>query len=73
MASRRIYHCSCGETFDSVALEVYGDEKYASELLGANVKYCEKMVFTGGEELVIPKASSDADTGRQKGCAPWKE
>ena len=27
------YRCSAGETFDSVALNVYGDEKYACELL----------------------------------------
>ena len=69
------YHCSCGETFDSVALRVYGDEKYAAELLCANVAYCEKLVFTGGEELALPVVEVDADddTGRQTGAAPWKE
>ena len=30
------YHCAGGETFDSAALEIYGDEKYAAELLCAN-------------------------------------
>lgn len=70
-----VYHCSAGESFDSVALQIYGDEKYAAELLCANVKYCEKMVFTGGEELVLPvvEVAADADTGGQIGAAPWKE
>lgn len=70
-----VYRCSGGESFDSVALQIYGDEKYAAELLCANVKYCEKMVFTGGEELVLPvvEAAADPDTGAQIGPAPWKE
>lgn len=69
-----IYHCSAGETFDSVALAVYGDEKYAPELLRTNVKYCDRMVFLGGEELAIPVVTLEADvTGQQIGAAPWKE
>lgn len=31
-----IYTCSAGETFDSVARNVYGDENYAPELLCSN-------------------------------------
>lgn len=70
-----IYRCSGGETFDSVALQLYGDEKYASELLGANAAYCEKLVFSGGEELNVPvvETAVDSDTGQQIGTAPWKE
>lgn len=69
-----VYRCSAGESFDSVALQIYGDEKYAAELLCANVKYCEKMVFSGGEELVLPvvETAVDSDTGQQIGSAPWK-
>lgn len=66
---------SAGETFDSVAMEVYGDEKYAAELLCANVELCEKMVFTGGEEILLPEIEIAADekTGQQISTAPWKE
>lgn len=68
------YRCSAGETFDSVALGIYGDEKYAAELLCANGKYCEKLVFTGGEELEIPVvAAVMEENGRMVGTAPWKE
>lgn len=69
-----VYHASAGETFDSVALKVYGDEKYAAELLCANVTLCEKMEFTGGEELKIPVvAITTEETGQKIGAAPWKE
>ena len=48
------YHCSAGETFDSAAVNIYGDEQYAADLLWANPSLCDKLVFTGGEMLVVP-------------------
>lgn len=69
-----VYHCTAGETFDSVAMSVYGDEKYAAELLCANAPHCEKMVFTGGEELEIPVVvAATEENGRRIDAAPWKE
>lgn len=70
------YRCSAGETFDSVALGVYGDEVYACELLNANPTLCCKPIFTGGEILQlpvveIPARNSDAHHMPEK--APWKE
>ena len=34
--SRDGYRCSAGESFDKVAMDLYGDEIYAAELLCAN-------------------------------------
>ena len=48
------YQCVAGETFDSVALEVYGDESYSCELLFANPTLCMIPIFTGGELLDLP-------------------
>ena len=60
------YLCSAGETFDSVALAVYGDEKYAAE-------YLQRMVFSGGERLALPETGTVLDrTGEDTGTAPWK-
>ena len=69
-----IYNCTGGETFDSIALEVYGDEKYAAELLCANPKLCEKMIFTGGEKLELPvvEIPEEAEEEQQSANAPWK-
>ncbi len=52
--SRYIYHCAANESFDSVALMVYGHEKYAADLMDANPEYCGLTVFDGGEELKLP-------------------
>ena len=52
------YLCSAGETFDSVALAVYGDEKYVAELMAANGEYLQRMVFSGGERLVLPETGT---------------
>lgn len=75
--SGRTYVCSAGETFDSVALAVYGDEAFASELMSANPKYSTEPVFTGGEVLELPVVEvQEADDGEgtyAPAPAPWKE
>ena len=72
------YHCSAGETFDSVALEVYGDENLACELLCANPAYTLRTQFTGGEILALPVVDLPEDEETGTGTlvsvtAPWKE
>lgn len=69
------YRCSAGETFDSVALAIYGDEKYAADLLSANAGKADKLTFSGGEVLEVPTVEifTDRTTGQQIGRAPWKE
>lgn len=69
------YKCVAGETFDSVALEVYGDEKYSCELLCANPTLCMIQVFTGGELLDLPVVGipSEEDGPYMPTDAPWKE
>lgn len=76
--SGTLYQCTAGEAFDSVALEVYGDEKYASELLSANPKYATTPIFTGGELLKLPIIEVfDNETEEANeyapASAPWKE
>jgi len=69
------YHCSAGESFDSVALDVYGDEKYAPDLMNANPGLCGMTVFHGGETLLlpaldVPERNDEAALGNT--IAPWK-
>lgn len=73
--SEDVYLCSAGETFDSIALDLYGDEKYASALLMVNPEICTKMIFDGGERLYlpivdIPEEGQDSEYAPVK--APWK-
>lgn len=71
------YTCSGGETFDSIARELWGNEKYAAELLCANPELCGKAIFTGGEMLYIPRIEmTEADTDEtvtEPETAPWRD
>lgn len=68
------YLCRAGESFDSVALALYGDEKYAGRLLEANLGLWEKLRFSGGEKLTVPEIEVTTDRdGAVISTAPWKE
>lgn len=76
--SNTLYRCAAGETFDSVALEVYGSEKYSCELLNANPDLCLLPVFSGGELLdlpvvEIPDADNEDEDEIMPAAPPWKE
>ena len=74
-SSGQIYQATAGETFDSVALAVYGNEKYAAELLCANPEMCLRPVFSGGEYLDLPIVEKpDDEEGEAYAIAeaPWK-
>lgn len=73
-----VYVCSGGETFDSIARELWEEENYAADLLCANPEYATKQTFTGGEQLYIPVVelpeddeAEDMSTPPVK--APWRE
>jgi len=69
------YKCSAGETFDSIAADIYDDEKYASELMCANPEHDRKLVFEGGEMLFLPMVDvpEDEDEDELPTTPPWKE
>ena len=67
------YTCAGGETFDSIALELFDDEKYAADLLCANPELCGMSVFTGNEEVLLPVIDTSADEDEMPVKAPWKE
>lgn len=68
------YHCSAGETWDSVALKIYGDEKYACDLMMENPTLCLITMFTGGEEIRTPDLDiPDGEAEYVPATAPWKE
>lgn len=76
MLSGTQYQCVAGETFDSVALAVYGDEKYSCEILMANPSLSMIPIFTGGELLDLPVVEMPQDSGTEAVMpvkAPWKE
>lgn len=48
------YIAQGGDTFDSIALAAYNEERMASTIIAANLDFCDTLIFDGGEELQIP-------------------
>ena len=71
------FHCSANDSFDSVALMLYGHEKYAVDLMTENPEYCGMTVFDGGEMLHLPIIDIPEDDDEaalaMSTIAPWKE
>lgn len=70
---RKKYICQGGESFDSIARELYGDEDYVADLLCANPELCGTVRFIGGEELYVPMLDipEDDENGLPE-AAPWE-
>ena len=57
-----------GETFDMLARKIYGNERYAAQLLMANPDKCHLMIFEGGEVLNVPQVTET----EKSPLPPWK-
>lgn len=67
------YRCSAGETVDIVARNVYGDEKYAAELLCANPELATKVRYDGTELMRLPVIDMPEETDEVvTDTAPWR-
>lgn len=70
MADARIVTPAAGDTWDWVAMAIYGDEKYTPILLQANPAYVDRVAFDGTEILTLPDLDTeDADEAQ---TAPWR-
>ena len=56
------YTASFGDTWDTVAYKVCGDEFECDALRRANRPYSAVLVFDGGESLIIPSDIGDSLT-----------
>lgn len=58
-----------GDTWDSIAYAVYGDEAYMQAMIRLNLAHVDTLIFDGGVELVMPDRVAYAPPG----LPPWKE
>lgn len=64
------YTAKQGDTFDSIAFEMLGNEFLATNLIEANPQYVGTVIFSGGEALKIPtEEKQEAETG----LPPWRD
>ena len=67
--TKRVYKTIQGDTWDGIAVKVYGDEKYMNELLEANQAYREIIIFPANVSLSLP----DIQTQTTTLLPPWKK
>ena len=67
--TKRVYKTIQGDTWDGIAVKVYGDEKYMNEWLEANQAYREIIIFPANVSLSLP----DIQTQTTTILPPWKK
>lgn len=65
----QIYITKQGDTFDSIAYKILGNEYLFIDILQANYKYRNVIVFEAGVEIVIP----DVEIDDEEGIPEWLE
>ena len=55
------YETVQGDTWDKIAYQVYGGEKYAGYLMENNRLLLEYLVFPGGVTLATPELTDEVD------------
>ncbi len=65
----KVYKTIQGDTWDGIAVKVYGDEKYLNNLLEKNQKYKDIIIFSSGVSLELPEIEAKATTI----LPPWKK
>ncbi len=58
-----------GETWDNIALKVYGSEKYTSFLMGNNYPHLDILVFPSGTVLKTPDLPEETSVE----LPPWRD
>jgi phage tail protein X len=56
-----VYVTIQGDTWDSLAYELYGDEKYMQLLIEANWSLLDILVFPSGVEINVPEIPDETD------------
>ena len=58
-----------GDTFDSLAYRLYGEERMSHYLREYNRGYSDVVMFDGGEELIVPLLTKTESTDT---LPPWR-
>lgn len=65
-----LYTTVLGDTWDMVSFKIWGNEKYAKELVEANLNYVEIVIFSAGTVLNVPDIA--INTEDYSSLPPWK-
>lgn len=68
MARKDTYTTIQGDTWDNIALKVYGEERHADYLMENNYPFLETLVFSAGTVLNTPALPEERDGD----LPPWR-
>ena len=60
-----------GDTFDALALDMYGDETFASRIIEFNPDYSDVIVLSANISLKLPVFDED-ESGASDTLPPWR-
>lgn len=66
--SKRI--CKSGETWDTIAFELWSDEGLMHRLIAANPELAAIVMFDGGEAITIPDIDPEEEAAS---LPPWRK
>lgn len=69
---KKTYTTVSGQTWDQIALEVYGEEHYCDRLMAANRDMLNVFVFPDGIVLTLPDKDSLAKTNVASDYPTWR-
>lgn len=68
-----MYETVLGDTWDTIALFVYGDEEYAGFLMKNNPFFLGTAIFNAGTMVYVPKMKDDQDNGQNDDLPDWRD
>lgn len=61
-----------GDTWDAIAKNQLGSEKFTDKLVAVNFEQRKTMFFSSGIVLNLPEVSTEEQTTASEGLPPWK-
>ena len=69
--SMSTYKTQQGDTWDLIALRVYGDEHFMDTLIKANIEHRKTVIFSHSVTLTVPEIDT-TDKVYEANLPPWK-
>lgn len=72
MEEVNVYRTISGDTWDLISYKVYGNEKYFSKLIKANIELVDIVIFDSNIPIIIPDLDVNFDKALNDKLPPWK-
>lgn len=70
---KKVYITNSGQTWDQIALELYGDEHYCEKIMDENLDKLEYLIFPAGVELKLPEDETFREENYSENYPEWRK